>query len=141
MFRGPPQYGHLKKLGSLGEMYRNQVSWYVVLKGKMTMLLVIWHMGQTSSMPSIISLRVASVSSCSTCKPWGQEARQWWRTYHHVFREGSPLHEGDNEDEPRHQVTHGTFQNMPNCWICKWLYEEGRKLVDKAGNAIFDCDN
>ena len=32
-------------------------------------------------------------------------------TYHQDFREGSPLHLGDEEDDP-HQVNHGTIQTV-----------------------------
>ena len=44
------------------------------------------------------------------------------------FREGSPLHLGDEEDEP-HQVTHGTTQTVSDCRICKWIDGKGRKAL------------
>ena len=52
-------------------------------------------------------------------------------TYHQDYHEGSPLHEGDEEDESCHQVTHGNPQNMPSCRICKWLDANGRKWLNK----------
>ena len=54
------------------------------------------------------------------------------------FREGSPLHEGDEEDEP-HQVTHGT--TVSDCRICKWIGGQGRKWLDKSGNPYVEQSN
>ena len=48
---------------------------------------------------------------------------------------------GSGSGRAHHQVTQGTPQNMPNCWICKWLDGDGRKILGKAGNQRFDCDN
>jgi hypothetical protein len=61
-------------------------------------------------------------------------------TRYQDFREGSPLHKGDEEYEPYHQVAHGTSQNKPNCRLCKWLDGKGRNMVDKAGNPKLKWD-
>ena len=55
------------------------------------------------------------------------------------FREGSPLHLGDEEDEP-HQVTHGTTQTVSDCRICKWIDGKGRKWLEKSGKPYIEPD-